>query len=98
MSPFGEQAQKFLPDVVFVLRKVTEKGIGATGRSLIKRAILERRKTLWKLKRNILHSDSSPGMSLECSNLFSMSQKEFAKEADIGSLQQTLASWSCCRR
>lgn len=48
--PFGEQAQKCLPDAVFVLRKVTEKGIGTTGRSLIKGAILERRKTLWKLK------------------------------------------------
>lgn len=33
----------------------------------------------------ILDSDSSPGVSLECSNLFSASHKQFLKEKDIGS-------------
>lgn len=33
----------------------------------------------------ILDSDSSPGVSLECSTLFSTSHKQFLKEKDIGS-------------
>lgn len=33
MLQFEEQAHKFLPDIIFVFWKVTEKGIG-TGRSL----------------------------------------------------------------
>lgn len=54
--------------------------------------ILERRITLWKLKKNILNSDLSHGMSLECSNLFSRSQGWFLKEKGIGSSKLTSAS------